>query len=97
MKPLRLQVAAILEAEAAVLYYEQQSAALGAEFKMELERGCARVVSGPHLHSFLPGGCRCCRLQRLPFGIIYREHEVFLEVIAVMHLQRKAGYWTERL
>jgi hypothetical protein len=97
MKPLRLHVAAILETEAAVLFYEQRDHALGSEFKMEFEVACQRIVASPRLHSFLQAGCRCCRMHRFPFGIVFREQDDFLELLAVIHLQRKPGYWLERL
>jgi hypothetical protein len=39
---------------------------------------------------------RQCRVLRFPFGIIYRVRKDMIEIIAVMDLRRKPGYWTKR-
>lgn len=97
MKPLRFQSAALLEAEAACLFYEERQPALGNGFKAALHEACQRLARQPSLHSSIGEGCHCCRLVRFPFGVIFREHDEFIEVVAVMHLQRQPGYWIERL
>ena len=97
MKPLRFQSAALLEAETACLFYEQRQAGLGGKFKTALRDACGRCAHAPLLHSLIGEGCRCCRLTRFPFGVIFREAEDGIEVVAVMHLQRQPGYWIERL
>ncbi len=97
MNELRFQSAALLEAESATLYYEERRTTLGEDFKTALREACGRVAEAPLLYSLVEEGCRCCRLKRFPFGIIYVERSDYLEVIAVMHLQRKPGYWLDRL
>jgi len=55
MKALRLHAAAILEAEAAVLFYEQRSESLGSEFKAELRRDVSEWLK---THCNTPGSPR---------------------------------------
>lgn len=38
-----------------------------------------------------------CRIIRFPYGIIYRLKEDQIEIIAIMHLHRRPGYWKMRV
>ena len=97
MKPLRFQSAALLEAESATLYYEEQREGLGAEFKAASRAACASVANSPLRHSRVEEGCRCCRLERFSPRRHLAGVPDFIEVVAVMHLRRRPGYWIERL
>ena len=39
---------------------------------------------------------RQCRVLSFPYGIIFPVTEGQSEILAVMHLHRKPGYWQER-
>jgi len=36
-------------------------------------------------------------VHRFPFGILYRIAGDEIQIVAIMHLRRKPGYWTKRL
>ena len=44
----------------------------------------------------LRGGFRRRLLRRFPYGILYKEEESQIVIVAVMHLQRRPGYWRNR-
>ena len=39
---------------------------------------------------------RCC-VERFPFGIVFREKEEEIQIIAVVHFKRDPDYWKQRL
>jgi toxin ParE1/3/4 len=41
---------------------------------------------------------RRCLIHRFPYGVIYalNEEESEIFILAVMHLHREPGYWSER-
>lgn len=36
-------------------------------------------------------------LRRFPFFIIYREHDNYIEIVALAHMSRKPNYWRSRI
>jgi len=44
----------------------------------------------------LRGGFRRRLLRRFPYGILYKEEESQIVIVAVMHLRRRPGYWRNR-
>jgi len=86
------------EVDSAYAWYEAQVAGLGEDFLHELENGLASVQTMPETWTVVaPPGFRRYLLQRFPYGIIYQivPHAVF--VVAVTHLNRKPGYWQQRV
>lgn len=81
----------------AALYYEDQVEGLGERFIDAVEVTLRRIERSPHIHPRLGNGCSKCRVPRFPYGIIFRECFGVLQIIAVMHLKRRPGYWQERL
>ncbi|MBI5747427.1 MAG: type II toxin-antitoxin system RelE/ParE family toxin [Nitrospirae bacterium] len=77
-------------------YYEFQQCGLGYRFVDAVRDAIQRIRSHPLLYREVEQGFRQCRVVRFPFGIIYRFNKEKVEIIAVMHLRRKPGYWKER-
>ena len=42
-------------------------------------------------------GCRSLPVESYPFRMVYRANGETIEIIAVAHTSRQAGYWKERL
>jgi plasmid stabilization system protein ParE len=84
------------ELVAAANYYEGQQEDLGKRFLSNVEDGLARIRINPRLFPLIDGDVRRCLTRTFPFGMLFRESGDTIEIIAVMHLRRKPGYWKER-
>ncbi|MCX7015128.1 MAG: type II toxin-antitoxin system RelE/ParE family toxin [Candidatus Sumerlaeota bacterium] len=97
MIPVVFHAAARAELLAAAEYYESQQLGLGARFLGAVEDATERVQSNPVLYRIAEADVRQCRVLRFPYGVIYRVKAQHIEIVAVMHLRRKPGYWSSRL
>ncbi len=79
-----------------VRYYEGQQTGLGRRFLEAATEAVRRIQVRPNAYRVVSGTWRQCRVPRFPFGIIYRVANRRVEIIAVMHLHRKPGYWQHR-
>ena len=79
-----------------VIYYESQQIGLGRRFLEDIEEAVRRIQLHPNMYRLVGQAWRQCRIPRFPFGIIYRIKNRRIEIIAVMHLHRKPGYWQNR-
>ncbi|NGZ10863.1 MAG: type II toxin-antitoxin system RelE/ParE family toxin [Nitrospira sp. LK70] len=82
---------------AAAQYYEQQSVGLGSEFLNEVERTVAAILVHPEAAPRVKKKLRRRLLKRFPFGILYSVAADEVVIVALMHLQRRPGYWEGRL
>jgi plasmid stabilization system protein ParE len=85
--------AAETELEEAYDYLESQRPGLGDEFSAEVERGVRRITETPEAWSEIEPGFRRFRLARFKYGLVYRITSVGAEIVSVMHLARRPGYW----
>jgi plasmid stabilization system protein ParE len=85
------------EASAAVAYYSRISQELGATFLAELEKSVERILRMPLAWAKHIGDTRRCLLHRFPYGIVYQIESEEIQIVAVMHLHQKPGYWTARM
>lgn len=97
MKPFRFHPEALREADEAAKYYEERQKCLGGRFVEALSVTINCIIRTPKLYGKLYDEIRKCRLLRFPYGVIYRDKADFIEIIAVMHLKRKPGYWKSRV
>ncbi len=79
-----------------VVYYESQQTGLGHRFLEAVAEAVRRIQAHPDMYHSVGQVWRQCRIPRFPFGIIYRIRNRRIEIIAVMHLHRKPGYWQNR-
>jgi len=79
-----------------VRYYEEQQSGLGRRLLEAVSETIRRIQAHPSMYRVVSGTWRQCRVPRFPFGIIYRVGNRRVEIIAVMHLHRKPGYWRHR-
>ena len=88
--------AAERELNQAVDYYNRSQGGLGLEFAKEIYRTIQNILSFPYAWASLSLNTRRCLANRFPYGVIYQvtDEEVF--IIAVMHLNKKPGYWKAR-
>jgi plasmid stabilization system protein ParE len=89
--------AAEAELFAAAAFYAERALGLGEEFLGEVERVVRRAAEAPAEGAPYGRGIRRMLLRRFPFGVVYRERpDRPLEILAVMHLRRRPGYWRHR-
>jgi len=79
-----------------VKYYETQKSGLGRRFLDTVIEAIHRIRTHPLLFRQIDESIRQCRIPRFPYGLIYRIRNNNIEIIAIMHLHRKPGYWKER-
>lgn len=77
-------------------YYENQRSGLGLRFLDAAAEVIRRIEAHPQMYRIISDSWRQCRVLRFPFGIIYRVADGRVEIIVVMHLSRKPGYWRQR-
>jgi hypothetical protein len=56
-----------------------------------------RIIQYPDAWSALSKNSRRSLVNRFPYGVIYQVKSRSLRIIAVAHLNRRPGYWKERL
>ena len=93
---LRVSRAAEADLAEAAACYDQQFGGLGARLLDDVEATLQRIASFPDAWQPLSENTRRCRLQRFPYGVIYRVQGDELLVLAVAHLHREPGHWRER-
>jgi hypothetical protein len=84
------------ELNKAIAYYNECQNGLGLEFAKEVYSAIQNILSFPHAWATLSANTRRCLTNRFPYGVIYQVTGEDVFIIAVMHLNRKPGYWTER-
>jgi hypothetical protein len=80
----------------AAAYYEKCQTGLGLRFSLEMESAETEILHRPFLCRDLGKGIRRKMLNRFPYGLLFHLPEPgWIEIIAVMHLHREPGYWSE--
>jgi len=92
-----LHPSAYKELEMAFAYYAEIDKTLSLRFWREFQTGIKRIKFSPDAWTFYLKNCRRYLLIRFPYAIIYRNGDSLIEIIALMHLKRKPGYWKDRL
>ena len=96
MKKLTVHPDARTELLHAIAYYEEQQLGLGKRFLEAVKDAGSHIQLGPdRFVEVLPGVHRCLT-SVFPFGLIYRETDDRIEIIAVAHTSKRPFYWEER-
>jgi plasmid stabilization system protein ParE len=96
MKPYKLHPEALEEIRDSAAFYEERQIGLGRRFLKALDDAILKIRSSPLSYQKIDDETRKCRLHRFPYGIIYRLKGGNIEIVAVMHLKRRPGYWKSR-
>lgn len=81
----------------AIAYYESCREGLGLRFSREVHATIHRITLRPAAWPNSSANTRRCLTRRFPFGVIYEVRENDILVIAVSHLNREPGYWSDRV
>jgi len=89
------------EAEAelnqAVDYYNARQPGLGRDFAREVNTAIQNVIAYPNAWTPLSKRTKRCLVNRFPYGVIYQVTDRGIFIIAVMQLNRRPGYWRDRV
>ena len=85
-----------VEFNQAIDYYEAVKNHLGLEFASEVYNTIHRIIEFPNAWQKMTFKTRRCLTNRFPFGVIYYIKNDILIIVAVMHLNKKPNYWTDR-
>lgn len=85
---LRFTEAAETDLAAALMFYESQSAGLGAKMLAHVNEACSNLSLFPNSGRVAFGNLRKCKVARFPFGIVYRVEPDHIDVYAVIDLRR---------
>ena len=97
MRPCCFHPEALAEADHAAAFYREQQPGLEIRFLEALNDAISRIRRNPLLYRRVEGEIRKCRIVRFPYGVIYRTAEDRVDVIAIMHLKRRPGYWKSQV
>ena len=85
------------ELAAAVGWYEDRRAGLGAEFFDAIVRTLDRIAELPEAGApFSDLNARRMLVTGFPYQIVYRIDSDGIRVIALAHLKRRPGFWRHR-
>jgi len=76
--------------------YSGKQRQLGIRFVNNLDEALRRLSINPDMYREVEPGIRKIRLKTFPYAVTYRSKGAALEIIAVMHIRRKPGYWKDR-
>ncbi len=84
------------ELQDAAAWYDERSPGLGLRFVVAVRSKLDEVLEAPQRWP-LAAGSRRVLMGRFPYALVYREvADDVIEIVAVAHLKRRAGYWTGR-
>lgn len=97
--PLALEYldAALGEAEAAASWYAERSETAASGFAHEIDAAVSAIERLPNAWPVFEHGTRRYLLRRYPFSVVYRVEPARILIVAVVHGQRRPGYWRSRL
>ena len=96
MIPAKFHPEAQIEMLKAAEYYERQQFDLGKRFLLTVQEKVIHIRLNPFIYTSFDSNLRKCRLEKFPYGIVFRSSDELIEIIAVVNLKRKPGYWKER-
>jgi plasmid stabilization system protein ParE len=80
----------------AAAWYGAQQENLQIRFLEKWKDAETRMVANPGIHRCFEGDLRKCRLDVFPYALVFRVRDNELQVLAVMHMSRRPGYWKNR-
>jgi len=78
-------------------FYENQAEGLGLDFILTIQRTYERLLRFPAIGRPFGRRLRRLRVPKFPYGLLYRVEPERIYIVAVMHLNRRPGYWRSRL
>ena len=97
MSPLRFHPDVQQELRDAYLWFESNAEGLGEDLLQELDQSYLVIQQIPMTWPAVAPGIRRYLLKRFPYGVLYKVDDQGIQVVAIMHLSRRPGYWQKRV
>ena len=91
------RIAARLEFEEAVNWYDEQRKGLGEEFLHEIDELVFRMSEHPARYPVVFADVHRAMTRRFPYSVIFRTRSSTLVVLAVFHSRRDPRVWKRRV
>jgi toxin ParE1/3/4 len=88
---------AIADVKSAVDWYKKRSSNAASDFIEELRQAAETILEMPERWPPAGNNARRFLLWRIPFSVIYSQHESTIKIWAVAHGSRRPEYWHGRL
>lgn len=95
-KPYLLHPEAWQEFDTACDWYLQQSPDTYIRFVAAIFDALEDIAHWPQTWPAYLHGTRKFVLAKFPYGVIYREQESSVQILAIAHGHRRPGYWKDR-
>jgi len=97
MKPYTFHPEASVDLDEAIDHYEGERQGLGRQLAGQVEVAITRVRSDISGGSPWLRDTQLQRVKKFPYGIVFREYENQVYILAVYHFSRRENYWFHRL
>ncbi|WP_082829712.1 type II toxin-antitoxin system RelE/ParE family toxin [Ectothiorhodospira sp. BSL-9] len=95
MKPVRFVESAREDVQREKSYYRKISPELAQKFQNAVESAVEAAASQPLAMQILAHEVRRWPLETFPHGVLYRNEDEFILVLAVFHPKQAPGKWRE--
>lgn len=96
MGEIRFHPEAQEEYQVALAWYQERSPRSADRFEAETERVLEMIAANPSMFARYDEDHQFVMLRRFPFSMVYQVHSDHVEVVALAHSRRSAGYWRGR-
>lgn len=97
MNLIRILSAAADELSQCVMSYESVRDGLGERFRSEFEKIHHNLTTAVAPGSNYTRRTKVSRMRRFPYGVVFVQKRDVITIIAIAHLSRQVGYWSDRL
>ncbi len=87
---------ALQEYSEAVKYYAERSVNLAQKFINSVEEVVFKIREYPNRYPIVEGDIHRCLVKKFPYALLYTVSQDSILILAVMHSNRKPGYWKSR-
>ncbi len=92
----RFTLAAELELDEAIVFYEKRCPSLSRPFLKEVAHAVSLIEEFPEAWPLVSDVDRACRVRRFPFRLVYFVDDGGIVVLPVAHFKRRLHYWRDR-
>lgn len=86
-----------VELAEAAQFYEKEQQGLGKQFLDAVREASDAIKCQPETWPYYAKPIRACRVHPYPYRLLYRVLIDRIQIVAVMRLSRRPGYWKDRI
>jgi toxin ParE1/3/4 len=95
-RPIRYHPLFECDVREAAGWYDRRSRGLGDTFVNLVARSTDDILTRPESFAVGPSGCRCVRVPRFPYVVLFDISDEELLMLGVLHTARSMEKWRER-